>query len=174
LFQFLANSNSLSFIIPIFELSLSSMIRFFRGIFLFLLINASLAQAQNTFAPFQLYTTGSKAEVSLIVDINNDGLKDVVVGTRYDNDTLNDYKLNIFYQTASGTLAPLVKISYRSGFNGLNTISSGDLNNDSLTDLVIGFDDSIGVFYQNHFGTLNPQVNYFAGFIVLSVKKWVI
>jgi hypothetical protein len=132
------------------------------------LIESSFGQ---TFAPYYAITTGSSARVVAIGDLNNDGLNDVALGTGNASDPTNDYKVFVFYQDYSGYLSLPVKYSYpHITGNGLRAISIGDVNNDQLNDVVIGNDNSVGIYYQNNLGLLNPIVSYTTGYGVDGVK----
>lgn len=120
-----------------------------------LLVFSNNIFCQFSFAPFQSITTGSSAHVVCIGDVNNDGLNDVVMGTTYYFDSTNDYKVFVYIQTSTGTLLSPVKYPYTVIGDGLNSIAIGDVNNDHLNDVIVGFKDSIGIFYQNISGTLN-------------------
>lgn len=118
------------------------------------------------FDPYVIYPTGSWPEVVAIGEINNDNLNDVVLGTSYCGDTLNDYKIFVFAQNLSGELDPPVK--YDGG--DIRAIDIGDLNSDTLQDVIIGYDDSIGIFFQDISGTLQPMTTYYSGNDVDGVK----
>lgn len=117
-----------------------------------------------------MITTGSWPEVVAIADFNNDGLNDVAIGTSMYSDPSRDFKLLIFYQDTSGNLSSPALYPYPIATNPINSIATGDLNNDQLIDIVIGYNDSIGIFYQNNSGTLNPMVSYHSGRNVDGVK----
>lgn len=136
-----------------------------------ILIRVSIGFSQNSFGLYQTITTGSEAELVTIADVNNDGLNDVIVGTKFGNDAANDFRLFIFYQLQNGNLSTPTKYQYpHPSINGINSISTGDLNDDSLTDIVVGYHDSVGIFFQNTSGTLNPIVRYYVGKTQMSLK----
>jgi len=118
--------------------------------------------SQISFLPYQVYYTGSNPQVVAIGDLNNDGLNDIALGTGFYFDSINDFKVFIYYQNNLGNLTSPVVYSYPNG-GGIKAISIGDVNNDSLMDLIIGYDDSIGIFYQNLSGALDSLVSYYSG-----------
>jgi len=131
--------------------------------FVTIIFIASFSNAQITFAPYQATATGSWPEVVAIGDVNNDGLNDVVLATASYSNPANDYKLFVFLQDVSGNLQSPIKYPYSNGGPGVSSISIADLNNDSRNDVVIGFGDSIGVFFQNTLSTLNSVKGFYSG-----------
>jgi hypothetical protein len=131
-----------------------------------LLNHSSQTRGIIDFDQYVTYPTGSWPEVVAIGDVNNDNLNDVVIGTSFYFDSLNDYKIFVFAQNAAGELDPPVK--YDGG--DITSIDIDDLNNDILLDVVIGFGDSIGVFFQDISGVLQPKVAYHSGNDVDGVK----
>ncbi|MDD2890637.1 MAG: FG-GAP-like repeat-containing protein [bacterium] len=117
------------------------------------------------FASYTAHSVGSSPEVVAIGDINNDGLNDVVLGTSFYFDSLNDYKVFVFIQDSAGNLKSPVK--YDGG--DITSMDIGDLNADGLQDIVIGYDDSVGIFFQNSSG-ICPMVSYYSGTKVNGVK----
>ncbi|MBU1357106.1 MAG: VCBS repeat-containing protein [Candidatus Edwardsbacteria bacterium] len=128
-------------------------------ILFYIFLSLSANAGEISFAPYIAIPTGSYPEVVAIGDVNNDGRNDVVLGTSYGADTLNDYKLFVFIQAVEGTLnQPEI---YDAGF--VTSIDVGDLNNDGRNDVVVGFDDSIGVFLQDTTSQLQPKICYYSG-----------
>src|ERR1035437_2874837 len=122
-----------------------------------------LSFSQVTFAPFIATATGSAPSVVCIGDVNNDGRNDVVLCTRYgiNSDSSVDNKTFVFIQNEANTLnSPII---YSNSQNTAYSISICDLNNDNLNDIILGFDDSIGIFYQNEQGSLNALKTYYGG-----------
>ena len=118
--------------------------------------------AQVTFAPYVNYSiSGTDADHLTAGDFNNDGLTDIVVATGFNFNSSNDYKLRVYLQDVSGHLSSPIIYPYHPVYPGLYSIASGDINNDGLKDVVIGFSDSIGIFYQNTFGTFDPQISFY-------------
>jgi len=134
------------------------------GISFILLFINSFCFSQATFNPYTAKATGSAPTVVCIGDLNNDDKNDVVLCTGYgvDTDPLADNKSFVYLQNNTGSLSNPVVYS-NSKFTAY-AISICDVNNDSLNDLIIGYDDSIGVFYQNKTGTLNPIKSYYSGY----------
>jgi len=142
-----------------------------RKILTILLLTRSLFLfAQIDFLPYQTWPVGSWPEVVETGDVNNDGRNDVVLGTTFSSDPINDNKLFVFIQNSQGVLTPPVKYSYTDiGFE-LRAIAIADVNNDSLNDIIIGFGDSLGVFFQNPSGTLDAIQRFYSGTYVEGVK----
>jgi hypothetical protein len=129
-----------------------------------------LTAAQIQFSPYVEIPTGSWASVVAIGDVNNDGLKDVVVGAGYYFDADNDYKINVFLQNNMGFLNSPIKYSYPVSYPGLKTIDIADFNNDNRNDVIIGYDTKVGIFYQNSGGTLNAVNEIQVGQAIYSLK----
>ncbi len=135
-----------------------------------LLLFPLISCAQIQFAPYYAIPTGSSADVVAIGDVNNDGLKDVVVGTGFYFDDANDYKVFVFLQNSLGYLSTPVKYSYGVSYPGLTSIDIADLNNDGLNDVIVGYGTNAGIFYQNASGTLNTNVPIAVGYSVYGLK----
>jgi len=135
-----------------------------------LVLNTTFAFAQISLLPYQAIETGSHADVVSIADINNDGLGDVVLGTGYYFDPVNDYKLFVFIQNQQGALNAPVIYPYPVVYPGISSIATADVNNDLLNDVIIGYGDSIGVFFQNTSGTLSSVQSFYSGVRVDGVK----
>jgi hypothetical protein len=119
--------------------------------------------AQIGFQPYQAFNVGSWPETVCIKDVNNDGLNDVVMGTAFYFDEINDYKIFVWLQNSQGGLANPAIYAYPKTYPGLRAMDIADVNNDHLNDVIIGYGDSIGIFFQNTSGTLNPVRSYYSG-----------
>ena len=106
--------------------------------------------AQVNLLPFQTYATGSYTECISIGDVNNDTLLDVVIVNGNSGGSPFDYYLVIYHQLENGDLSAPEYFPYPStDYWGASTMVVGDINNDELNDIVIGFSDSIMIFQQN-------------------------
>jgi len=114
------------------------------------LVVSPFVHGQISFAPYQIITTGSWAEVVAIDDVNDDGLNDVVLGTTFNGDAANDYRIFIYLQDTSGNLLPPLKLHY--GTININSIVINDVNNDNRNDIIIGFGKNIGIYFQHSTG----------------------
>lgn len=106
----------------------------------------------------QLPTKKTTFKAVEIGDVTNDGLNDVVVGSGYLSDDLNDYGIFIYKQLPNGTLASPVKIDYPKSYPGINDLEIGDFNHDQLNDIALCYGSTLGVFYQlpnGGFSTIN-------------------
>jgi hypothetical protein len=135
---------------------------------LILKINHSYSQIQ--FSPYINIVTNSWPEVVAIDDVNNDGLNDVVLGTKTYGNSINDYKILVFIQNNNGTLNTPIAYPYNSNSSGISSIDIIDINNDNLKDVIIGFDNKVGIFYQNSNNTLNTIFEIDTNTLVKTLK----
>ncbi len=111
------------------------------------------APGEGLYESYVVKATESWPEAVAIGDLNNDGLNDVAMCTSmYFSE--DDNTLFVFLQNLEGDL--MVPVKYRAPVNRAGTLAIGDFNGDSLNDVVVGGNDSAGIFYQNSGGTLNP------------------
>jgi gliding motility-associated-like protein len=136
---------------------------FFLSFFFFSMVMDFNGRSQIGFAPQLIYKAGTSPEVVCIGDVNNDGLNDVVVGTDFYFDEITDFKIFVFIQDSSGNLISPKIYSYPKVYPGLSCLLIKDLNNDNLNDVVVAYSDSIGIFYQNNTGILNPIQSFYSG-----------
>lgn len=139
-------------------------------IIFFIVLSTQFSKAQIQFAPYINIETQSWPEVVDIEDINNDELKDVVLGMRTYGNSLNDYTILVFIQNTNGTLNSPISYPYNSTSIGISSIDINDMNNDGLNDVIIGYDQKIGVFFQNNSGTLNPIYEINTNLSINSIK----
>lgn len=109
-------------------------------------------------------------ETADIGDINNDGLKDLVIGSGYYFDDTNDYSIIIYKQAQDGNLSSPTMFKYPKAYPGLKVLKISDLNNDKLNDIVIGYSDSIGIYYQLKSGGFSKINSFFSGHSVDGLK----
>jgi hypothetical protein len=130
------------------------------------------AISQIKLSPYLQINTGSWPDVVKISDMNNDGLNDVILGTNKNPYYVypNDYSIMIFTQNSFGRLNPPVNYSfYIPEFNNYTfleqilSLDVGDLNQDGLKDLIIGYGDRYGIYYQTKSGTLDKVKTFYLG-----------
>lgn len=122
--------------------------------------NTAAVFLQNTYGTLDLPVTyavthGGSDDLE-VGDINNDGLADIVVmsGQQYAYPNLG-----VLTQRPDGTFDPAVY--YDLGGSELTRgVAIGDVNGDSLNDIIVTYDGNVAVFHQNKVGTLDPATKY--------------
>lgn len=140
---------------------------FFLGTLLFF---STTFFAQTSFQTGIALNIESDARVLAVGDINNDGREDIVAATGSDPFSDSKYKIFVYLQDSLGVLEVGAIYPYPELYPGLDVIIIEDVNNDSLNDLIIGYSDSIGIFYQNNLGSLDPLQSYYSGTNVYSLR----
>jgi hypothetical protein len=101
----------------------------------------------------------SKPKVVSIKDVNNDKKNDVVTAAAYNYDTIFGSKLYVFIQNDTGGLdTPII---YSFPRFEVECITIDDVNNDSLNDIIIGFKDSIGIFFSKQDKNVKSNKDFF-------------
>ena len=143
--------------------------RSFLSLVFILLLSVQDSFAQISFKPY-VWIYGADAKVVCTGDVNNDGKTDVVVGySGISQSSVSDFRVTVYLQTNMGTLSSPTHYYYPAYANGAEAMALGDLNNDQLLDVVIGYGDSIGIYYQNTNGLLNNRVSMYYGKSVSSL-----
>jgi FG-GAP-like repeat len=109
-----------------------------------------------SFAPYQVYSVGSRAESVAVADVTGDGSPDVLYSTSFVSGDPNNFTLFVFPQLPDGTLG--TPLSYPTdGQNGYSmALDTGDLDGDGRADVVLATMNGIDVFYQAPAGGLLP------------------
>ena len=128
-----------------------------------LLIQTLFSLAQIDFLPYKIIPVGSSPQVLAIGDINNDGMNDIIIGTTNGINYENDLKIFVFYQNNQGGLHPPINYSYSTLYPGICSMTIADVNNDKLNDVIIGYNEKIGIFFQNSAGLLDPIQSIYSG-----------
>jgi hypothetical protein len=128
-----------------------------------LMVTGNRLNAQTILSPQPTLPTQSFAEVVAIGDVNNDGMNDVVVGNTFYFAPGWDFHILVYLQNSQHKLNPPVLYPYAASFSYIQAIKITDINNDQKNDVVVGFGDSVGIFYQSATGTLNAIAKHYAG-----------
>jgi hypothetical protein len=112
------------------------------------------------FLSSQWTSTGGAATDAAIVELNGEGLADVVVA---DGVLVNGRALLLAQSAAQpGTLLAPVALPVGSG-QGSEDVGVGDVDGDGRTDLVLAAYDGVAVFHQNGIGGFDPVIFLGAG-----------
>lgn len=108
---------------------------------------STVAVAQVQCDTMLTYPIGSVSDVLAVGDMNADGVDDVVIATGFSFESADSYKLFIHHGSETGPVLASV-IPYPDLYPGVQTMAVGDVDDDGLQDIVIGYQDKIGILYQ--------------------------
>ena len=118
-------------------------------IILLFIFSGQFIDSQN-FAPYITIPSIIEPTGTLIADMNNDGLNDLIVKFGSDSG-----KIGIYYQQENGTLGMIQPISLNSYY--AQSFDVGDLNEDGLNDLVVCHGNKYSIIFQNPSGGFMPR-----------------
>jgi hypothetical protein len=122
---------------------------------LFLLAANGILNAQIDFAPFTQLNTQYAAHLLALGDVNNDGFADVVVGTD-DAEAGPDRLIRVYLGNGNGVGPTPTSYPFSASYPGVSSIDLGDVNNDALNDVIVSYDNKVGLFLQASDNTLLP------------------
>jgi len=137
--------------------------QFFLILFCFVSVFHLKSQINFTSVEKKIPNASTQFSCVAIGDVTNDKLQDVVIGTSYYFDEIYDYSVLVFKQNSKGELGTFTQLKYPDSYPGLTSIDISDLNNDGLNDIVIGYAQSIGIYYQLATGGYSTINIYYSG-----------
>ncbi len=111
----------------------------------------------NAFGAPISYPVGTAPETVAIADLNQDGRKDIVIGTASNNSTTNDNSILIFFQNSSGRLEAPVR--YDAGGPAFSIVT-GNFTGDHRVDIVAGTGLALRLFIQDLSGGFSNYVDH--------------
>lgn len=125
-----------------------------------IIFHAQFSHSQINFESYHTLYLNYDGEVVCIEDVNNDGRNDVIVGTEFNFVDSTDYRVIVYLQDSLGNLNNGIISDTK--FLGLKTMDVCDVNNDSFNDIIIGYQDSIGIIYMNDLGNLDDVAFFYS------------
>ena len=124
------------------------------------LLPAPARGAASQFGAYQAIALPSDADAVAIGDVTGDGRADVVVSTWYANNPAADFRIFVFAQTETGTLATPVSYATAGSYSdAVDSIAIGDLTGDGRADVAVGLSGGgIQVFPQDAAGALGTPL----------------
>jgi hypothetical protein len=113
-------------------------------------VSVLLGNGDGSFQPASTYPMGSDPRGIAVLDVDGDGDLDVVTANNGGND------VSLALNNGAGVLG--APSTFEGGGNGEFALNAADMNNDGITDLVVGlrFDQTIRVHLGNGNGTFTP------------------
>lgn len=108
--------------------------------------------------PVRYSPVGAPTRSVAVGDVNNDGLKDIVIATEHESFNPLSNSIFVYLQSDAGSFGDPIRydsgVSVDTYLDELESVAIGDVNGDGRSDVVYSHPDGIGLLLQNSEGTL--------------------